>query len=265
MMRLEAVLFDLGDTLVELGEGRGSYEARLLARTGHVYDVLVARGLGLPPRAAFCAALAEDSEARYHAALALQRGISIFEVMRLFLVQQGLPADDGVVDAASEAYCTGGDGVPSPLRPGALAMLAELQGWGLRMGAISNTVQPARFMQPALVRRGLAPFFDVLMLSSEAGVAKPHPAIFRAALDALGVAPAGAVYVGDRLLPDVAGPQAIGMRAVLIEVGHRVETHSTILPDARIADLAELPAVLHRLFSGPDSEDAGEPGSQTVI
>lgn len=256
MTRLEAVLFDLGDTLVDLGEGRGSYEARVLARADHVYDVLVARGLALPPRAAFCAALAEDSEARYHAALAEQRGISIFEVMRRFLTQQGLPTDDGVVDAAGEAYCLGGEGVPSPLRPDALSMLAELQGWGLRLGAISNTVQTARFMQPALTRRGLAPFFDVLVLSSEAGVAKPHPAIFHAALAALGVAPAHAVYVGDRLLPDVAGPQAIGMRAVLIEVDHRIETHPTIMPDARIARLGELPAVLRRLFPGAGATHA---------
>ncbi len=252
MRKLDAVLFDLGDTLVDLGEGRGSYEARVLARASHVYDVLAVRGLTLPPRTAFCAALAEDSEARYHAALVDQQGISIFEVMRLFLRGQGLSADDDVVDAAGEAYCTGGDGVPSPLRPGALAVLAELRGWGLRLGAISNTVQTARFMQPALARRGLAPFFDVLVLSSEAGVAKPHPAIFRAALDVLGVAPANAVYVGDRLLPDVAGPQAIGMRAVLIEVGHRAETHPAIAPDARIAELAELPAVLRRLFSGSE-------------
>lgn len=248
MTRLKAVLFDLGDTLVDLGEGRGSYEARVLARAGHVYDVLAARGLALPPRAAFCAALAEDSEARYHAALAEQRGISIFEVMRHFLAQQGLPADDGMVDAAGEAYCVGGEGVPSPLRLGALSVLAELEGWGIRLGAISNTVQTARFMQPALARRGLAPFFDVLVLSSEVGVAKPHPAIFHAALDALGVTPAEAVYVGDRLLPDVAGPHAIGMRAVLVEVGHRTEAHPTIVPDARIAALDELPAVLRRLF-----------------
>lgn len=248
MTTLRAVLFDLGDTLVDLGEGRGSYEARVLARAGHVYDVLAARGLALPPRPLFCDALAEESETRYHAALAEQRGISIFAVMKHFLQQQGLPTDEAVVDAAAAAYCTGGESVPSPLRPGALAVLAELRRWGLRLGAVSNTVQPARFMQPALARRGLAPFFDVVVLSSEVGFAKPHPAIFHIALEALGVAASAAVYVGDRLLPDVAGPQAVGMRAVLIEVGHRVEAHPAIAPDARIAELGELPAALQRLY-----------------
>ena len=44
-MQIEAVLFDLGDTLVDLGEGRGSYEARLLLRAGHVHDVLAGQGV----------------------------------------------------------------------------------------------------------------------------------------------------------------------------------------------------------------------------
>ena len=80
------------------------------------------------------------------------------------------------------------------------------------------------------------------------GVAKPHPAIFRVALDQLGVAPENAVYVGDRLVADVGGAQARGMKAVLIEVDHRVESHPTIVPDAIVSDLPELLDVLPSLF-----------------
>lgn len=244
-----AVLFDLGDTLVDLGEGRGSYEERLLARVGRVYDVLAAAGTPLPAREEFCRLLAEDSEAQYHAALAEQRGISIFTVIRRFGERFAIPLNDRLVEAAGEAYCTGGRAVPSPLRPGAIEVLRALQGWGLRLGAISNTVQPGRFMRTAMVERGLAEFFSVQVYSADAGVAKPHPAIFRMTLDALDVAPADAVYVGDRLIPDVAGPQAIGMKAVLIEVAHRVEYHPQIVPDARIRELPELLDVLPRFFT----------------
>jgi FMN phosphatase YigB (HAD superfamily) len=242
-----AVLFDLGDTLVDLGEGRGSYEARLFVRVGHVYDVLAARGLALPERTGFCAALAEDSEAQYQAALAEQRGIDIFTVMARFLQRGGLPCDDGAVQAAGEAYCHGGGAEPVGLRTGALEVLQELQAEGYVLGVISNTVQPAQFMAASLTRRGLAPYFAVQVYSSDAGVAKPHPAIFRRALDALGVAPAAAVYVGDRLVADVGGAQTAGMRGILVEVGHRVEQHPAITPDARIRELPELPAALKRL------------------
>ena len=244
-MQIEAVLFDLGDTLVDLGEGRGSYEARLLLRAGHVHDVLAGQGVaGLPGRAHFAAALAEDSEAQYHAALVELRGIDIYTVMARFLARQGLPVNDELVEAAGTAYCVGGGGPTAPLRPGALEVLQTLHAAGYRLGAISNTVQPARFMADSLVRRGLAPYFSVQVYSSEAGVAKPHPDIFRRALDLLGVMPEAAVYVGDRLVADVGGAHAAGMRGVLIEVDHRVEQHSEIVPDARIRELAELPAVL---------------------
>ena len=134
--------------------------------------------------------------------------------------------------------------MPAALRPGALETLTTLRDWGLKLGAISNTVQPARYMQQAHVRRGLAPFFEVEVYSSETGIAKPHPAIFRAALEALDVAPERAAYVGDRLRADVAGAQAVGMKGILIEVAHRVEHDPAIVPDARIAELPELLGVL---------------------
>jgi putative hydrolase of the HAD superfamily len=59
--------------------------------------------------------------------------------------------------------------------------------------------------------------FDVVVTSAELGVAKPDPRLFLVALDALGVAPAGAVHVGDDLEADVAGARAAGVRPVLID------------------------------------------------
>jgi hypothetical protein len=38
------------------------------------------------------------------------------------------------------------------------------------------------------------------------------------------------------------------MKAVLIEVDHRVETHPNIVPDARVKDLPELLEALPALF-----------------
>ncbi len=52
------------------------------------------------------------------------------------------------------------------------------------------------------------------MLSGEVGARKPGPAIFEAALDALGVDAGAALFVGDRLVDDVAGAAAVGMTTV---------------------------------------------------
>lgn len=54
------------------------------------------------------------------------------------------------------------------------------------------------------------------------------------------------MFVGDRLLDDVAGAQGVGMRAVLTRE-FRQEEGSTVRPDAVIDALVELPAVLDGL------------------
>jgi HAD superfamily hydrolase (TIGR01509 family) len=248
MSQLKAVLFDMGDTVVDLGEGRGSYEARMLLRVGHVYDALIARGINVGPRDPFCADLAQDSEAQYHAALAEQIGIAAPLVMRRFLLARGLPSDDETAEVAAEAYCRGGPELVAPLRKGAVETLSALKARGLRLAAVSNTIQPGRFLTTNMGRWGLQGIFDVRVYSSEVGFAKPHPRIFEVALEQLGVLAANAVYVGDRLIPDVAGPHAVGMKAVLIEVDHRAETHPSIVPDARVRELPELLDVLPTLF-----------------
>jgi FMN phosphatase YigB (HAD superfamily) len=47
---------------------------------------------------------------------------------------------------------------------------------------------------------------------------------------------------------DVGGAHGVGMKAVLIEVAHREETHPAIVPDARVKELPELLDVLPALF-----------------
>lgn len=246
MGQIAAVLFDLGDTLVDLGEGREDYEARLIGRSARVYDALADLGASVGERERFARALAHESEALYQAAVAEQRGIDIWDVMRRFLPQMGLPATEAWVQAAAEAFYARNEG-GAGLRTGARPTLAALQARGYRLGVISNTLQPGSIMDRALAGRGLLDFFPVRVYSSETRVAKPHPAIFRAALAALGLTAERAVYVGDRLRADVAGAQGVGMKAILIEVAHRAENAADITPDARIRELPELPDALAHL------------------
>ena len=58
--------------------------------------------------------------------------------------------------------------------------------------------------------------FDVIIDSSQQGVRKPDPAIFSAALDALGVAAADSVFLDD-YAGNVAAAERIGLRAILVE------------------------------------------------
>ena len=55
---------------------------------------------------------------------------------------------------------------------------------------------------------------DMLVVSEEAGVSKPHPRIFEIALERAAAAPAEAVMLGDSWTNDVEGARAAGIRAV---------------------------------------------------
>jgi len=58
---------------------------------------------------------------------------------------------------------------------------------------------------------GIDELFAVIVDSACVGCAKPDPRIFQSALDALGVGPANAWFVGDSLQRDMAGARALGM------------------------------------------------------
>ena len=91
--------------------------------------------------------------------------------------------------------------------------LQRLRQAGLRLGVVSNS--DGRVEQ-ALEAAGLRQYFDVVIDSTLLGVEKPDPRIFHAALEALGVAPEEALYVGDLYEVDVVGARAAGMEAVLL-------------------------------------------------
>jgi HAD superfamily hydrolase (TIGR01509 family) len=88
---------------------------------------------------------------------------------------------------------------------------------------------------------GLAHHFAVSVAAHQLGRAKPDPAIFLAACEQLGVAPANAVYVGDDVLLDVRGAQQAGLRAVwLNRTGSSKHVEHGVAPDAICADFDEL-------------------------
>ena len=94
----------------------------------------------------------------------------------------------------------------------ALPTLRALRAAGLRIGLISNAGVP---IGDVLDRDGITPLVDAVTLSYEVGAVKPDLALFRAALDAIGL-PAGQVLmVGDSGTDDVGGT-AIGMRTLIL-------------------------------------------------
>ncbi len=123
-------------------------------------------------------------------------------------------------------------------------VLQRLADQGRQLGLVSNTLWAPEVHDADLQRFGLLDYLPVRVYSSRAGYVKPDERIFRQALDRFDVAPAEAVFVGDKLDVDVAGPQKIGMRAILLASPFRAESSDEIVPDAALATLDELPDLL---------------------
>jgi len=121
-------------------------------------------------------------------------------------------------------------------------VLQALRDRGLRTGLLSNTHWPRTLHERWLEQAGLLDLLDARLYTCELPHMKPHPMAFQALLDALGVAPARAVFVGDRPRDDVAGAQGAGLRAVLLK-GRPVPAYD-VVPDASITALDELLALV---------------------
>jgi FMN hydrolase / 5-amino-6-(5-phospho-D-ribitylamino)uracil phosphatase len=91
-------------------------------------------------------------------------------------------------------------------------------------------------------RCGLPHRFQFALFAHHHGVKKPDRRFFEMAVREAGCDPSRIVHVGDSLENDVAGAQALGMRAVWLN-RERLPNTTTIVPDAEIVSLSELPAV----------------------
>jgi HAD superfamily hydrolase (TIGR01662 family) len=121
--------------------------------------------------------------------------------------------------------------------------LRELSKAGVRIGLISNTHRCLASFQEHFE---LEAYISGAISSSEHGYNKPHPSIFRAALDLLEVEPGESVMVGDHPAHDIEGALQVGMRAVLLKrSGATIRwTDASFDGVPVITSLLELPALL---------------------
>ncbi|HEV7206638.1 MAG TPA: HAD family hydrolase [Jatrophihabitans sp.] len=198
-----AVLFDFSGTLFHVESAAEAVRAALgvehlhrapdLARWGAINGSGVPDGL---PEAMRDVWERRDLSAAAHRAAysGMARHAGLSEEQAHALYERGV---------AAEAWSPYPDTVP---------VLRRLRQRGVPVAVVSNIGWNPR---PVLAHHGVADLIDVLVLSDERGVLKPDPAIFRLALDELGVAAGGTVMVGDNEVND-GGATALGLRFVLV-------------------------------------------------
>jgi putative hydrolase of the HAD superfamily len=100
--------------------------------------------------------------------------------------------------------------------PDVVPTLHKLRSSGLPLGIISNTTNPPFMKDYERKLLGLDPYFEFSIYSSGVPYRKPHPSIFKLAVDRLQLKEHEILYVGDDPMNDVAGAQKAGMQAVWV-------------------------------------------------
>jgi putative hydrolase of the HAD superfamily len=158
----------------------------------------------------------------------------------------GLERDDALVRDLAETITTFlQKGVH--LWDDSLPTLRQLRARGLRTAVVSNCDHGTG---PVVERLGLYAETDAVVLSFEAGVAKPDPGIYRRALEALAAEPEESVFIDDQL-SYCEGAESAGITPYLIVREDR-DGGLSDPPDPRDADggpdvIRDLRSLLDRL------------------
>ena len=202
---LKAVLLDWGGTLMQ---DEWSDE---IALEGHAAGLAALQQDGLPTAEAFTGYLSEH-EAELFPRTGVDE-IDIAAVMQSSFRHHGVDLEDDdlrlFLRSAHDVWAS-----YYSLAASTHALLESLRNRGLKLALVSNTASPEWLLLPVLERQGLVERVDAVVLSSEVGKRKPHPAIFERALAELDVRPDEALFVGDRLDADVYGASRVGLKTV---------------------------------------------------
>jgi HAD superfamily hydrolase (TIGR01549 family) len=238
-MRVEAVLFDLFDTLLLLEPEEVYYECCLMK----LHESLVKNGINVAFKD-FNRAYFEVQDEYYseHRQDFKEPHFNVRVVQTLRKLGFNFAVSNPIVSQATKAFAKEFMRYVS-VDDDAISVLQKLHG-KYKLGLISNFGIPECGRQ-LLDRFGLSKFFDITLISGEINVRKPSPKIFERALKALDLHASRAVFVGDMLDLDIMGPKKVGMKTILIERrALALHHHPEAKPDKIIKSLYELLGIL---------------------
>jgi putative hydrolase of the HAD superfamily len=125
---------------------------------------------------------------------------------------------DTLIDEGTEVHDPNNVVLQADLIPGADELLREIKQRGYRLGLVADG--KASSFKNILSGHDLLDLFEVHAISELVGVSKPHPSMFRTALDGLGIQPddyGRVIMVGNFLERDVKGANALGLISVWID------------------------------------------------
>jgi len=240
-LTLKAVLFDAFGTVIHPEPDWEALRQECLA---------VVHGTWTGPAVPFARWLPAYEEARAAQHAEADRGLREFDFAERFaqsMLLCGAPRREALAwgPRAAEKYHRFQQGLIHAYdQPG--PTLQRLRDAGYRIALVSNYAHTG-VLHDALTRLGIRHHFDALVVSIDVGYLKPHPRMFEAAVEALGVRKDEAVMVGNDPECDVSGAKRAGLKTIWTPYPRASPAPTHPDADVVVERLSDIPDVLPKL------------------
>ncbi len=242
---IKAVLFDLGDTLINFGKLRTARLFHDAARASHAY--LHEQN---QPHGVFIWYFLRNLfhlRARYFLSNVTGRDFDALELLQTVSGRKGVKLSDEQWAHLAWLWYEPLTKIAT-VEPDLRQTLTALKQRGLKMGIVSNTFVNRTSLDRHMRELGILDFFPMRMYSYEFHIRKPDRRIFHIAAERIGEPPEHIAFVGDRVGRDIRPALDCGMTAVLKDA--YTNTGLPTPPGAiRVRFLSELPAIIEKLSS----------------
>jgi putative hydrolase of the HAD superfamily len=244
--QIEAVIFDLDDTLISWSEPAVAWDEFSFGRVQQVRQFLVEAGHNPPEITEFHKYFKERMRQTWDNARQNWIIPSMGEFMHQILLELDVAAEQLDMRQLLELYNWG-------VYPGVVpfddthTVLEEIKRLNYKVGLVTNSIFPMWMRDVELEAYEMLHYFDARVTSGDVGVLKPHPEIYEHILEMLDLRPDQAVFVGDRPINDIAGANEVGLVSVLMAPPHLERELDGVVPDFTIEKLSELIPLLEKL------------------
>lgn len=238
--RFAAIIFDMGGTLLEFENV--PWDALYPSSVHSLHGWLARTRQGIPAYDQFLERFVALLERRRKRSREELREYRITPLVRELIRGFKIPLENGEVSAAIDAYYAAVRRQVTVF-PEANDTLVTLKGLGYKIGLLSNTPFRVHDHRQELQHYGLWRHFDATLFTSTITYRKPHREPFELIGKRLNAPRDRCLYIGDRQIEDVQGPQGAGMTACLIR-RHDKKYQEGLTDSAEIHSLDELVALL---------------------
>lgn len=243
-MNIQAILFDLGGTLIEYAGPYAHWPELETPGLQIAYSTLQEKGVPMPPFDAYQEKAFVMLPERWKMATLGERNLRLVDLLAEILATfgiQGIPVDwvAAAAERYQEAICS-----QATMIAGAPQILTWMKAQGYQIGLLSNTMFSGAAHIADLRRFDLDGYFDATLFSADAGMWKPSPAPYLELLTRMGVPAEQGVFIGDDPFNDILGGNRAGLKTIHIKSSGRFQAADGVHPDAVIDDLGQLPEQL---------------------